>query len=387
MATTKMIEVQDQNPVKALQNFLRKVLTSGEIGGVLVPLHSTAGGLPMPTLVADPERLDGADLLCPSFPLNAARLASRLSRGRPGEKILAVLRPCEIRAFVELIKLNQGSLDDILLLSLDCFGAYNNKDYLNWVDGDKPFSETSAHFLRSAQKGELQTKDSCGTSLDLAPACRACEFPAPQGADLIIGLAGADIDKSIPVSAGTARGETLLNSLDLPESSEPASRNKALTELIAVRIAFRDQMFETTSKATANLEGLARHLSACVNCYNCRVACPVCYCKECVFLTDVFDHKPWQFMSWAKQKGLLKMPTDTIFFHLTRMAHMSVSCVGCGQCSNACPNGVPVMELFRTVASITQKGFDYEPGRNIDEPLPLSIFKEKEFAEVTAEVS
>ena len=76
------------------------------------------------------------------------------------------------------------------------------------------------------------------------------------------------------------------------------------------------------------------------------------------------------------------MPTDTLFYHITRLAHMSTACVGCGQCSNACPNDIPVMELFRTVAQGTQQAFDYEAGRSLEEDPPLSVFREDEFAEV-----
>jgi formate dehydrogenase subunit beta len=42
------------------------------------------------------------------------------------------------------------------------------------------------------------------------------------------------------------------------------------------------------------------------------------------------------------------------------------------------------MELFRTVAHKTQQAFAYEAGRSLDEPPPLSVFKEDEFKELTA---
>jgi len=142
-------------------------------------------------------------------------------------------------------------------------------------------------------------------------------------------------------------------------------------------------MFAKTSEVTSNLEKLNAYLANCVNCYNCRVACPVCYCKECVFLTSVFEHDPDQYLRWAKRKGLVKMPTDTVFFHLTRLVHMSTACIGCGQCSNACPNNVPVMELFRTIAGHTQRAFQYDPGRSIEDEPPLSVFREGEFTELT----
>jgi formate dehydrogenase subunit beta len=141
-------------------------------------------------------------------------------------------------------------------------------------------------------------------------------------------------------------------------------------------------MIADTRAAVDSLEKLTEYLAGCVNCYNCRVACPVCYCKECVFVTDVFNHLPSQYLQWARRKKMIKMPTDTVFYHLTRLAHMSTACVGCGQCSNACPNEIPVMEMFRTIAGRTQKAFEYEAGRDVEEKPPLSEFREKEFSDV-----
>ena len=76
------------------------------------------------------------------------------------------------------------------------------------------------------------------------------------------------------------------------------------------------------------------------------------------------------------------MPNDTLLFHLTRLNHMVVSCVGCGLCSEACPNDVPVARIFRLVGSRVQKTFDYVPGRSLEEELPLTTFKEAELEEV-----
>jgi formate dehydrogenase subunit beta len=152
--------------------------------------------------------------------------------------------------------------------------------------------------------------------------------------------------------------------------------------MIAKKREYRDEMIKRAKDATDSLEKLTAYLSNCINCYNCRVACPVCYCKECVFVTDVFAHEPSLYLKWAKRKGAVKMPTDTLFYHITRLAHISTACVGCGQCSNACPNDIPVMELFRMVAMKTQEAFGYEAGRDLDEMPPLSFFKEDEFSEV-----
>jgi formate dehydrogenase subunit beta len=240
--------------------------------------------------------------------------------------------------------------------------------------------EATLRFYRNIQEGKGTAID----GIDVSPACKACEYPIPENADVLIGLVGLEFNDHLLAKANTDKGEDLLDNLGLSSTSEPEKRKKEIEKLVAERMAYRDQMFAETSEVTSDVEKLVSYLGNCVNCYNCRVACPVCYCKECVFLTDVFDHEPSQYLRWAKRKGILKMPTDTVFFHLTRIAHMSTACIGCGQCSNACPNNIPVMEIFRTMAHYTQKAFDYEAGRSLDDEPPLSTFREDEFQEVVA---
>ena len=76
-----------------------------------------------------------------------------------------------------------------------------------------------------------------------------------------------------------------------------------------------------------------------------------------------------------------RLPADTVLFHLTRLNHMSTSCVGCGMCTGACPSEIPVGQIFRAVAHKTQAIFDYEPGRSVDDPLPVTTFREDELAD------
>jgi formate dehydrogenase (coenzyme F420) beta subunit len=378
MATTVKIEVKDNDIVDSLQIFLKSLLRQPQIDAMLVPQHLPMKNMIMPTLVTDPEALEGADPLAPSFPLNAAKLVSRLTRKSSGAKIAAVLRPCEIRAFIELVKLNQAGRENLILIGFDCLGAYKNSDYSKVVkrDGDKT---TMKFYERTLFPNDLSSEE-----IQVSNACKACEHPIPEGVDIMIGLLGASLKEYLWIKAETAEGENILAGLNLVSADEPSGRKSAVESLLAERLIYRDRMFKENHEATGNIENLTTYLAGCVNCYNCRVACPVCYCRECVFVTDVFDHEPSQYVRWAKRKKLIKMPTDTVFFHITRLAHMSTACVGCGQCSNACPNDIPVMELFRTVAQKTQQTFDYEAGRSLDEPPPLSIFKEDEFKELTA---
>ena len=376
MAITGKIEVQDKDILGSLRRFFKRVLETDDINAILVPQHFPTKNMVMPTLVTDHNQLNGIDPLAPAFPMNAAKIVSRLTRKPIGSKVAVVLRPCEIRAFVELVKLKQGQTDELILIGIDCLGAFQNKDYFQYVE--RHGAESSERFYKSALDGNLTGTEGAA----FASACKSCENPVPVNADILIGLFGVEVQDFLLVQSQTESGTDLLSQLNLAEIPQPPSRQEAITAIVAQREAYRDEMFTRTRQATDRLEKMTAYFANCVNCYNCRVACPVCYCKECVFVTDVFNHDPSQYLRWANRKGIIKMPTDTLFFHLTRLAHMSTACVGCGQCSNACPNDIPVMELFRTVAQSTQQAFEYEAGKSIEQEPPLSVFYEKEFPEV-----
>jgi formate dehydrogenase subunit beta len=376
MAITATIDVSQQDLLASLKTFCTNLLEQEAISAVLVPQRLPMKSMAMPTLVTDPAHLDGLDPLSPAFPMNGAKVLAKLTRRPSGGKIAAILRPCEIRAFIELVKLKQARTEDVVLIGLDCLGAYGNTDYFRFVGDDA--EAATRRFYEAVLSGQGAALDGA----DWSAACNACEASIPTSADIAIGLWGVDTNRLLLVEGQTPAGDGLLEQLGLPAGEIPAGRKEALAQLRESRTANRDKMFAATAAATDSVVKLNEYLANCVNCYNCRVACPVCYCKECVFVTDVFNHEPAQYLRWAQRKGAVKMPTDTVFYHLTRLTHMSTACVGCGQCSNACPNDIPVMELFRLVAHRTQEAFAYEAGKSVDEKPPLSEFKEDEFQEV-----
>jgi formate dehydrogenase subunit beta len=376
MTITAEIGTDSQDVLASIRGFFEDVLSLEDVGAVLVPCHLPRQKTVMPMLVTEPAQLAGIDPLAPSFPLNGARVLSRLLRKPMGTRVAALMRPCEIRAFLELVKLNQARTEEVILIGMDCLGAFGNRDYADFA-GDDPL-DSALQFCRQRLAG----KDGDGQTPELAPACRVCEFPIPEAADVLIGLYGGEGQGPLPAQSCSQKGEELLAAMNLPAGQMDESRASVIDLLKKARLAARDRLFARTAGAIDSLEKMSSYFSRCINCYNCRVACPVCYCKECVFVTDVFYHEPDQYLRWARRRGTLKMPTDTVFYHITRLAHMSTACVGCGQCSNACPNDIPVMEVFRTVAHRTQEAFGYQAGRSLAENPPLSEFREQEFEEV-----
>jgi formate dehydrogenase subunit beta len=324
------------------------------------------------TLVRDPAALRAVDPVAPVLPVNGGILAAQLTRQDPGGLIGALLRPCEMRAFVELVKLHQGDRDRLLLLGIDCMGTFEPPAYRIW---DQAHPDSSPAFLEAMRSGGPAPQG----APELRRCCQACEHPTPEGADIQIQLVGTG-SQGPCLAAGTGRGEETLEALGLSEMEPPAQRKGAVEAWVKGRVSFRDRLFEETEAQLLPLEKLLAELALCINCYNCRDVCPVCYCKTCVMDSSAMEHPASQYVRWAMRKGAIKMPAETLFYHMTRLAHMSTSCVGCGQCTSACPMGIRVGEIFRSVARRTQAALDYVPGRDLAEPLPLATFKEEELS-------
>jgi formate dehydrogenase subunit beta len=370
MSIKAILEVRDGDMLGTLRRFLADLLEMGAVDALLVPLEGPEGEGIAPALVTDPAQLGRANPIAPAMPVNAAVLVSALTKGEPGARIGAVLRPCEIRALIELVKLNQAHLESLTIIGVDCLGTYEVTDYVKLVQaGGHP----TAELLAQAPEGDL-------TPLDGAPfraACQMCEFPLPAHADISIGLLGVEVGRGILLELP----EELAEELGLTPT-EVERRQDVVDELIAARIKKRDEVFAEVQERIKDLPSLLAQFATCIRCHNCTVACPVCYCKECLFRTPTFDHESDRYLRWAERKGAIRMPTDTLLFQLTRMNHMAVACVGCGMCESACPSDLPLTAIFRAVGSQVQALFDYQAGRSLEEELPLTTFKEEEFIEL-----
>jgi formate dehydrogenase subunit beta len=367
------LPVKGNDILAAIRGFLKQLLETGVVDALLVSMETPSGTV-TPALVADPELLDAANPLAPVMGLNAARVAGKVSIRAPQgrdirPRIGVVLRPCELRALVELVKLQQASLDDMVTIGLDCVGTYDVPVYLTKKQ------ETGEQGLWRELYDNLQS-----SVPDLRDACKMCEKPHVQEANIVLELFGASLDASIPVALPDAMAEKL----GLTPAEESTQRTEAIEQIVTARTQVRDARFAEIRQQLEQ-EGIEGVLAACVRCHNCMAVCPICYCKTCLFKSPVFEHEPAQYVNWARRKGAYRLPADTMLFHLTRLNHMALSCIGCGMCTSDCPAELPVGRVFRAVGQQVQQTFEYEPGRSVDDPLPLITFREDEWTEVGEE--
>lgn len=366
MNINTILAVEEGDILGTLRRFLAGLLESRIVDVLLVPQEIAHGRSLAQTLVQNTAYLNGANPLSPVMPINSAILVSQLTVDKPRRKLGAVLRPCEIRALIELVKLQQASLENLTIIGVDCLGTYEVNDYARLIDEmEGPAGEKGTRVVAELQRriAEGSTEPS---PIPLRPACQICESPIPIGADITLGLIGVKDGILITLKSELAA------KLGLAEGEAP-DREEAIARLVEPRSAARDQAFAKFREEVKDITDFADQFATCIRCYTCSVVCPICFCKECFFRTKTFEPESERYFGWVEQTGTLRMPTETLLYQLTRLNHMVASCVGCGACESACPSKLPLTVIFRAVGQGVQKMLDYVPGRSLEDELPRLV--------------
>ncbi len=102
----------------------------------------------------------------------------------------------------------------------------------------------------------------------------------------------------------------------------------------------------------------------CSKCYACRAACPLCYCARCT----VECNQPQWIPVPAHDLGNLE-------WNVMRAMHLAGRCVDCGDCSRACPAGIPLHLLNRKLIAVVRGSFAFRAGRAAKSDNALSTFR------------
>jgi formate dehydrogenase (coenzyme F420) beta subunit len=378
MTQQKKICFPNRDAVTAL---FQKLIEAESISGILLPKKNGAGHV-VPTLITDPEFLQDTDPFAPLLPVSGGRIAKNLTFTGPHKKVVLVCKPCEVKAIVELTKFEQVKRKHLLLISVDCYGTYEVKDYHALDSEGTAAAGGNQDYVKRGRDGTMLPGEEYG----FRKACTICETPTspPIIVDAHIGFIGIPGEEfSITVNAGELLHEELheaLSALGPEEFSEEtaAERTARLDELKEKRSAAKTQTIEAFRSEYNSLEKLQELYSACIRCHNCMVTCPICYCKECIFRSPTFDHSSDMIAGWAERKGAMRMMENTMMFHLTRMNHMASSCIGCGLCSSACPVDIDVATAFISTGEEIQSMLEYNAGEDYESRPPVTTFREKE---------
>ncbi len=232
---------------KNLSGFFKGMLENGAVDAVLVPMAQAKKGVRL-TLVTSAANTAQMDSFAPIAAVSGAKIASSLTSRPSRRKVAMVLRSCEIRAVIELVKLKQVNLDNVLLIGMDCLGRYENTDFAKFQEQ----GGTSEFFLENALARKTSMPD-----FDIAGACKICEFPMSDNVDMRLCAIGAD-NGSVFIEAVSAKGEEALQKSGLKTDETPAGRGEAVKKLVAVRTEARDRKFAEYRAETNSFEALGR---------------------------------------------------------------------------------------------------------------------------------
>ena len=303
MATIRYWSAELKDARATVCLFLRQMLARQVVDAVYVPL-APAREYRRDSCTGQRRRPAGqADPLAPVMLVNGARAVAGLTLGDGAARIAAVLRPCEIRALIELAKLNQARLTSLIIVGVDCAGAFDVGDYARLcAEG----VDLAPALLAAAAEGNAWP----GQGIALRPACQMCEYPAPptieaksgqtEAAHVNIGFIGVDgvmveMDEETAVRLGlraTPDDGELWREWPQLTAGDMAFREDIVQRLVSEHRRQRDATMAEFRARLTDPAALARYFAACQRCHNCMVACPICYCKECLFRTGAVDHEP-----------------------------------------------------------------------------------------------
>jgi len=365
----------------AVTTLLKYALESGMVDAVLAVKKGQDIYDAVPTLITDPADLaeTAGSLHCGTLLLS--KLVKKYLDGAGNAKIGVTVKGCDAMGLYELAKRNQINLDNILMIGVNCGGSVSPMTARRMI-AEKFGVNPDDVVKEEIDKGQfiIVTKDGehKGISMDELEEegygrrsnCRRCKMKIPRQADLACGNWGVIGDKAgnaTFVEVCSEKGADLLNkavsagalATEAPNPRGIEIREKTERAMLKLGNKWRKKDFKGLG---ADLWGIiSRETSRCIKCYSCIENCPVCLPVAKEFRNSLMVTSG-------------EIPPNPMF-HLIRFAHVSDSCINCGQCEELCAMDIPNALFMHALQTEMEKMFGFTPGVNMDLPV-LALVEE-----------
>jgi formate dehydrogenase subunit beta len=370
-----------------ITSLLKFALESGLVDIVVAVRQTNSRYETVLSFITEPEELKEC---AGSFHFATPGIAKNVKKylDSQNKKLAVVCKSCDARALIELAKIGQVNIENIIMIGVNCSGRLAAVPHINMlresgidpyrliyedIDGDKLILKFDGDTQKIFRLNELEEK-----GLGRRKNCQRCEYPVPRMADLACGKWGLNGEKGTFVELCSTKGKELFA--------------KAISKgVIEIKTASKEQIKRRKQEEVERIDSAKAHqkvdftipndkfywlsqMQACIKCYGCRDACPLCHCKRCVLERDVPE---------TVEKGIIPPPPT---FGMIRLFHVACYCINCGQCEDVCSVDIPISRLAHYLSKQSMDLFDYESGVNLDIQLPLSIIPEGERANKSTEL-
>lgn len=356
MTVQTKLQVKDGDTLGAIRGFLKALMDRKIVDALLIPLEVPSADQVTPIVIHESKQLDTANPLAPVMRVNAAAVLARTQRENGGARLGAVLRPCELRAAIELAKVGRIDLSRLVLIGIDCMGTYEASDYgqIARASAESPTDD----MMRWTRQGPI-------APYRLRNACQMCEHFTPENADITIGMIGMSVRERLLVQMPGDVSDTL----ELAPTDEDR-RDKAIARLSAIRSHRREEAVAQAARLLTDLPGLVGLVASCTACGECQDACPYCNCDAFLPKPSKEPHTDRVRVWPGSERQMVRERPIGVFAELVQMGRRAASCVGCGMCESSCPRHVPLTAIQAALGRKVQEEYHYVPGRNIEEKLP-----------------
>jgi ferredoxin len=165
-------------------------------------------------------------------------------------------------------------------------------------------------------------------------ACQMCDWPAPNGADITIGLLGIPNGEYFLVIARDEETDTRLKlssvAPKLATESQVSHRETVVEAVADTRAGVRRKLMEEM-QSTCRFGDLSYILAWLANCS---------LCGECLKACPLFESPNDHSLGNTSSEG------RSVLTELVKLSRWLAVCVGCGMCAEACPGHVPLTLLI-----------------------------------------
>jgi len=301
-----------------------------------------------PVLITDSKELakTAGSLHCGTLLL--PKYVKKFLDGAKNMKIGVTVKGCDTMGFIELARRKQINLDNITMIGVNCGGSVSPISARKMiadkfgVDPDKVHKEEidKGQFIIEYEGGHK------GISIDeLEEAgygrrsnCRRCKYKIPRQADLACGnwgVIGEKAGKATFVEVCSDKGAKLLegavkSGVLAAETANPKGLEiRAKVEGAMLKLGEKWRKKDFTALGAKMWETINKETSRCIKCYSCIENCPVCFTAAEALTKGSIMVKPGE------------LPPNPMF-HMRRFAHISDSCINCGQCEELCAMDIPL---------------------------------------------